>query len=363
MTAGDWFTDLYQGSYQTLVLTAYALTNDLGEAEEITQEAFALAYGRRARLSSVDSPEAWLRTVVVKLARRRRRRGVMLDWIPRREPRPVVEGQTEHIDPRSAIREEHRGAVVSHSPAGLPAEEVAAITAPDPRLIADRSRQRAVRRRMRVGALVAVLAVGVVVPLLRGQVEPEPTPTVSPTPSAPDTPGQAQPPSISQVEFADAEHGYALRNECTAYANGTDQACDLTVLGTDDGVNWVETSTIPWPGGTVEQRPSDLTVLGPEEVVLERFIEVVRKIDEFFVGVVRLPGAGAGLKRVDHIVCNVELGKMNDWVDFYARVSDESKYYRFFSPMPTLSELERALRAGDTTAAAALAVATISDRS
>ena len=25
-------------------------------------------------------------------------------------------------------------------------------------------------------------------------------------------------------------------------------------------------------------------------------------------------------------------------VDFYARVSPESKYYRFFSPMPTLSE-------------------------
>ena len=29
-------------------------------------------------------------------------------------------------------------------------------------------------------------------------------------------------------------------------------------------------------------------------VDFERFIEVVRKIDEFFVGVVRLPGAGAG---------------------------------------------------------------------
>ena len=27
-------------------------------------------------------------------------------------------------------------------------------------------------------------------------------------------------------------------------------------------------------------------------------------------------------------------------VDFYSRVSDESKYYRFFSPMPTLSPKE-----------------------
>ena len=33
-----------------------------------------------------------------------------------------------------------------------------------------------------------------------------------------------------------------------------------------------------------------------------------------------LPGSDAGLQLVDHIVANVELGKMNDWVDFYASV-------------------------------------------
>lgn len=33
-----------------------------------------------------------------------------------------------------------------------------------------------------------------------------------------------------------------------------------------------------------------------------------------------MPGRDAGLKLVDHVVANVELGRMNDWVDFYAGV-------------------------------------------
>ena len=136
MTTGDWFASLYQGSYRSLVLTAYALTNDLGEAEEITQEAFAVAYGRRARVERADSPEAWLRTVVVNLARRRWRRRVTLDRILRRghadpDPRPDSAGSLgEHLDLHAAIRalgREYQAAVVLHYLADLPVEEVASI--------------------------------------------------------------------------------------------------------------------------------------------------------------------------------------------------------------------------------------------
>src|SRR5689334_18682490 len=81
-----WFAELYDRCYERLVLTAYAMTNDLGAAEEITQEAFAVAYGRQGRVARLDSPEAWLRTVVTNLARRRFRRRAMLDRILRREP-------------------------------------------------------------------------------------------------------------------------------------------------------------------------------------------------------------------------------------------------------------------------------------
>jgi RNA polymerase sigma-70 factor (ECF subfamily) len=128
-----WFAELYQGSYERLVLTAYAMTNDLGVAEEITQEAFALAYGRQNRVARADSPEAWLRTVVVNLARRRFRRRATLDRILRRqqaEPPPPPETPGEHLDLHAAIRglgQEHRMVVVLHYLADLPVEEVAAV--------------------------------------------------------------------------------------------------------------------------------------------------------------------------------------------------------------------------------------------
>lgn len=38
---------------------------------------------------------------------------------------------------------------------------------------------------------------------------------------------------------------------------------------------------------------------------------------------------GVGLKRIDHVVGNVELGHMNEWVDFYARVLGFSQLVHF----------------------------------
>ncbi len=132
MTNGEWFAQLYQESYRSLVLTAYALLRDMGEAEEVTQEAFAVAYGRRARVSRADSPEAWVRKVVVNLARRRWRRRAMLDRILHREldEPPPIEGFGEHLDLHAAIRalgHEYQAAVVLHYLADLPVDEVASI--------------------------------------------------------------------------------------------------------------------------------------------------------------------------------------------------------------------------------------------
>jgi RNA polymerase sigma-70 factor (sigma-E family) len=133
VAAETWFTELYQGCYRRLVLTAYAMTGDLGTAEEITQEAFTVAYGRRGRVSRTDSPEAWLRTVVVNLARRRFRRKAMLDRILHRESAQTPPGDSpigEHLDLHVAIRrldEDLRSVVVLHYLADLPVNEVAAI--------------------------------------------------------------------------------------------------------------------------------------------------------------------------------------------------------------------------------------------
>jgi 4-hydroxyphenylpyruvate dioxygenase len=42
-----------------------------------------------------------------------------------------------------------------------------------------------------------------------------------------------------------------------------------------------------------------------------------------------LPGDPVGLRLIDHIVANVELGKMNDWVDFYAQVMGFSQLVHY----------------------------------
>ena len=130
MTEQVWFAELYEECYRRLVLTAYAMTNDLGAAEEVTQEAFALAYGRRARVAGADNPEAWLRTVVVNLVRRRWRRRALLDKILRREQPEPGPPPGEHVDLHAAIRglgPEFRSVVVLHYLADLPVDEVASL--------------------------------------------------------------------------------------------------------------------------------------------------------------------------------------------------------------------------------------------
>jgi len=42
-----------------------------------------------------------------------------------------------------------------------------------------------------------------------------------------------------------------------------------------------------------------------------------------------LPGRDAGLLRIDHMVGNVELGRMNHWADWYSRVLGFSRYISF----------------------------------
>jgi DNA-directed RNA polymerase specialized sigma24 family protein len=50
------------------------LTGDIGAGEDIAQEALIRAWARWARVSRLDSPEAWTYRVAVNLARSRHRR-------------------------------------------------------------------------------------------------------------------------------------------------------------------------------------------------------------------------------------------------------------------------------------------------
>lgn len=125
--------DLYAGSYRRLVLQLYPLTGDLGEAQDVVQEAFVRLLARPGRASALDNPEAWLRTVAVNLARSRWRRGKVLQRLLRRieaEPAVVPGASPDHVALMAALRRlptGQREAIALHHLADLPIAEVAEI--------------------------------------------------------------------------------------------------------------------------------------------------------------------------------------------------------------------------------------------
>ncbi len=138
MTSGEstWFETLYEASYRRLTLIVLASDQmSVTDAQEIVQEAFAIAYARRATVRAVDNAEAWICTVAVNLARRRRRRRRLADRLTDRDRRPPVPDHAdvgaEHADLYLAIRalpDSQREAVFLHYLADMSVEEIAART-------------------------------------------------------------------------------------------------------------------------------------------------------------------------------------------------------------------------------------------
>ena len=65
---------LYEMSQRRLVIQVAALTGDVGDAEDIVQEAFGRCATHWQRISFYDDPESWVRSVAFNLARSRWRR-------------------------------------------------------------------------------------------------------------------------------------------------------------------------------------------------------------------------------------------------------------------------------------------------
>ncbi len=68
------FDEFYQASFPRLVGQLSAMTGSLAEAQDCVQEAFVRAWLHRSSLSTVGSPDAWVRTVAWRLAVSRWRR-------------------------------------------------------------------------------------------------------------------------------------------------------------------------------------------------------------------------------------------------------------------------------------------------
>ncbi|GAA1860015.1 RNA polymerase sigma factor [Asanoa iriomotensis] len=99
---------IYLASAGRLVAVLYALTGDYAEAEDAVHEAFARALSRPGQLRRVDSPEAWLRTVAMNIARTRFRRRVLLDRIVhsgRLRPRSVPPISPDRVALADALQE------------------------------------------------------------------------------------------------------------------------------------------------------------------------------------------------------------------------------------------------------------------
>ncbi|WP_222853582.1 sigma-70 family RNA polymerase sigma factor [Fodinicola acaciae] len=82
---------IFRATHGRLVVAMYALTGDLGEAQDVVAETFVRAVAHRRVLLEAEKPEAWLRTVARNIARRRWRRATQLTSLLRRsaDPPPV----------------------------------------------------------------------------------------------------------------------------------------------------------------------------------------------------------------------------------------------------------------------------------
>lgn len=125
------FEEFYQATYRGLVGQLYALTGDLGEAQEAAQEAYLRAWSRWRQISAYDEPGAWVRRVGYRIAvsRWRHARTAATFWRrqPPPAPHPPPDGHTVALV--AALRQipaTHRRAVVLHHLAGLPVAEIAA---------------------------------------------------------------------------------------------------------------------------------------------------------------------------------------------------------------------------------------------
>jgi len=123
------FDALYLAHYGDVVALVYAFGGDLGEAQDLAQEAFCRAWQRWDAIAAYDNPVAWIRRVALNLANSRLRHLRVADRHLRRE-RPAVAPalQPDHVALVAALRRlpaEQRKAVVLHHLVDLPVAEVA----------------------------------------------------------------------------------------------------------------------------------------------------------------------------------------------------------------------------------------------
>jgi RNA polymerase sigma-70 factor, ECF subfamily len=130
LDAASEFDEFYGAAARRVMRHAYALTGNLADAQDVSQEAFARAWQRWDSVRKHESPEAWVRRVATNLATSRFRR----DRTARAAARQLVAGAVPEISPDTvalvaALRrlpERQRVVLVLHYLADLPVGQIAA---------------------------------------------------------------------------------------------------------------------------------------------------------------------------------------------------------------------------------------------
>jgi RNA polymerase sigma-70 factor (ECF subfamily) len=92
------FDAFYVGTRRRIFGYAYALTGDLGDGQDLAQEAYTRAWRHWRTVERHPNPEAWMRTVVWRLAAKRWRRQQWLDLLPTFFDRAAEEGNEKVAD-------------------------------------------------------------------------------------------------------------------------------------------------------------------------------------------------------------------------------------------------------------------------
>ena len=106
------YDDFYVALWPRLVRTTYAVSGDLGVAEDAVQTAFAKAYRSWRRVSRLDAPEAYVRKMAVNEVLNSRRRAHSRREVTRAEL-PEVAGGSSYD---GALAHDEMWAVVSALP-------------------------------------------------------------------------------------------------------------------------------------------------------------------------------------------------------------------------------------------------------
>jgi RNA polymerase sigma-70 factor, ECF subfamily len=161
MDAAD-FEAFYNASNRRVLHQMYAMTGNLADAQECTQEAYARAWQRWKTVRQADNPEAWIRTVAWRIAasRWRKTKNAVAAMARLGAPEDTASPNPDHVALVAALRnipEAQRRAIVLHHLVGMTVDEIARETgAPAGTIKARLSRGRAALAQLLTDTSVAM---------------------------------------------------------------------------------------------------------------------------------------------------------------------------------------------------------------